>query len=410
MPSEPANLPGYPPQTSSECEDSQNASKSQNMEFADMPLELKNMVFDELFPTNRLQVVREDSGRLRVMLDLLHTNVAHVCPSARQGIRHKTRKMRLINLEYWGSKAWSPATLCPELVLLPTRITENSESFRAVTIAKICVNVDMTRERAAANETGRIAARARDEWEYITTLVTRECLQGWLELLAAHQFNEIPWTFEGSPDQPGAASVPWIHLKVDFPGVTTDLDESTRQLLADEEEEVLNTIGIVRHPENSVEVPERLNPDLRNEVLRKMNVRDSTLQEFLENAIAVFRARIEMLNDQFTFGAKTQHRNSPFDPLLYLNLARTCSELLWSAKHCAGPLRSAVDPYELKLEELLSLVACNAESCACALERFPEGIHWHPDGLQCNHEVCVLGFLTYASVEFSQMLDPPMPW
>lgn len=62
---------------------------------------------------------------------------------------------------------------------------------------------------------------------------------------------------------------------------------------------------------------------------------------------------------------------------------RACSELLWSVKHCTGPLRSAVDPYELELEG------------------FPEGIQWHPDDLQCNHEVCVLGLLKYASVEFS---------
>ena len=86
---------------------------------------------------------------------------------------------------------------------------------------------------------------------------------------------------------------------------------------------------------------------------------------------------------------------------LYLNLARACSELLWRVKHCTGPLRSAVDPYELELENLLFLVSFNAESCAWALESFLEGLQWHLDGLKCNHEVCVLGFLKYAWVEFS---------
>ena len=195
-----------------------------------------------------------------------------------------------IILEYYGSKTWSPATLCPELALLPTRITATPESFQSVAVAKLCVSVDMDRETAAAADTGQIGAGARNEWEYIITLVTRQCLQGWLEFLAAYQFNEIPKTFEGSPNQPGAASVPWIRLKAEFPEVMVDLVEPTRQLLAEEEKEVLSTIAMVRHPDNNVEVPERLEPDFRNEVLRKMNVRNSTLQEFLDNAIAVFSA------------------------------------------------------------------------------------------------------------------------
>lgn len=120
--------------------------------------------------------------------------------------------------------------------------------------------------------------------------MTRECLQGWLELLAACQFNEIPKTFVGSPDQPGATSVPWIRLKVNFHEVAMDLDESARLLLAEEEKEVLSTIEMVRHPGNNVKIPERLEPDLCKNVLRKMNVRESTLQEFSENAIAVFSA------------------------------------------------------------------------------------------------------------------------
>lgn len=114
-----------------------------------------------------------------------------------------------------------------------------------------------------------------------------------------------------------------------------------------------------------------------------------------------------MLNDQFTFGAKAQHRNSPFNPSLYLDLARTFSGLLWSAKRCAGPLRPAVYPYELELEKLLFLSAFNAESCAYALEGFSEGIHWHPGDLQCNHEVCALRFLKYASIELSP--ETPRP-
>lgn len=290
MPSEPANLPGYPRQTSSGSEDSRKASQLQKREFANMPLELKIAVYDEVFPTHDLQVEREGSGRLKVILDPLYPDVACMCPSVRQEIRHKTRKMRPIILEYYGSKAWSPTTLCPELVLQPTRITADPQSFQSMAVAKVCVNVDMNHEREAAEESGQIGARARSEWEYITTLVTSESLQGWLENVAAYQFNEIPKTFEGSPAQDGVASVPWIRLKVEFPEVTTDLDESTRQLLAEEEREVLSTIEMVRHPENNVEVPERFEPDLRKEVLRKMNVRDSTLKEFLENAIAVFSA------------------------------------------------------------------------------------------------------------------------
>lgn len=246
------------------------------------------MVYDKAYPTNGLQVVREASGRLKVVLDPLTPNAASMCPSARQEIRHNTRKICLIILEYYGSKAWSPTTLCPELVLQPTRITANPQ-IQSVAVAKVCVNVDTTREREAAEETGQIGARARSEWEYITTLVTGKSFQGWLEDLAAYQFNEIP-AFEGSPTQHGLASVPWIRLKVEFPEVTLDLDESTRQLLAEEEKQVLIMIEMVRHPENNVEVPERLEPDLRKEVLRKMNVRASTPQEFLENAIAVFSA------------------------------------------------------------------------------------------------------------------------
>ena len=80
-----------------------------------------------------------------------------MCLSARQDIRHKKWKMGVIILKYYGSKAWYPATLRPELVLRPTCISQK---------------VDMNRERAAAEETGQIGARARSEWEYITTLVT----------------------------------------------------------------------------------------------------------------------------------------------------------------------------------------------------------------------------------------------
>lgn len=118
-----------------------------------------------------------------------------------------------------------------------------------------------------------------------------------------------------------------------------------------------------------------------------------------------------MLNDQFTFGANVQHSVFPFNSTLYLNVARTCSELVRSVKGYTGPVRSAVDPYELELEKLLSLLAFNAESCAYALENFPGGIQWHSEGLQCNHEICALGFLTYAAVELSpETPRSDIPW
>lgn len=284
----PAPLPGYSWPGKPRFEDIPKGAGAEETEFSNMPSELKEVVYNELFPTGDLPVVRQEGGRLKVTLEDLHQNAAGVCPSAHYALWNKLRKMRLVILEYEGSEAWSPATLCPELVVRSTLITQNMEAMQSVSIAKICVVVDMKRERSAANDVRhRIRAKPRDKDSYLVTLVDGASLSGWLETLAAYQFNELPDTFEGFTNQAGAASVPNFSMRVEFPEIAMDTDNDTRKLLEKEEEAILDMIDIVRHPDNNVEIPERLLPDMRKEVLRQMNVLDSTVQEYMENVIAV---------------------------------------------------------------------------------------------------------------------------
>ncbi|KAI6827988.1 hypothetical protein KC342_g9747 [Hortaea werneckii] len=408
MPGTPAHFPGYSWPGKPKFEDSHKSTEKKETEFSDMPLELKEVVYNELFPTDDMPVVREEGGRLKVTLKDLQSNAAGMCPSARYALWNKARNMRLVILEYEGSEAWSPATLCPELVVRSTLITQNMEAIQSVAIAKICIVVDMKHERIAAkNVRNQVGAKPRDRDSYLVTLVDGSSFSGWLETLAAYQFNELPNTFQGFTNQAGAASVPKFSMKVEFPEVGVNTDDNTRKMLEKEEEAVLNMIEIVRNPNNNVEIPERLLPDRRKEVLRHMNVLDSTVQEFMENVIAVGRARIEMLNDQFSCSARSQEQSSVFNPSMYLDFSRFWSELRWSMKRATGPLRDAIVPYEPEIEKQHILASFNAVACAYAKEGFfPEGTGCHLEGSQCQHEVCADEYFNYTSTKLEIANEP----